>query len=180
MSKTAVIYKSTYGTTRTYAEQIAQELGAYLIECKKTKISELVRYDTIIFGGGIYAGKIAGSGLIRKCFEKSKGKHLVVFSVGFTPHARTDILDKVRLSSFKADQIKNINFFHFRGGVDYKKLNLFHRFLIFTKRLLISIQPESKLTNDNKRFLKLYGKSIELAYESPKVLITYVKGIHSF
>ncbi len=179
MSKTAVIYQSTYGTTRTYAEQIAQELGANLIERKKAKISELVGYDTIIFGGGIYVGQIAGSGLIRKNYEKLKEKHLVVFSVGFTPHARIDILDKVRLSSFEADQLMNINFFHFHGGVDYKNLNLFHKFLISTKRLLISIQPESKLTTDNKRFLKLYGKRIESSYESPNALITYVKGISS-
>jgi len=179
MSKTAVIYQSTYGTTRTYAEQIAQELGADLIAFKKVKISELVGYDTIIFGGGIYAGQIAGSGLIRKNYEKLKGKHLVVFSVGFTPHARTDNLDKVRSSSFEAAQLKNISFFHYRGGVDYKKINLFHRFLLSTKRLLISMQPESKLTDDNKRFLKLYGKSIELTLDSPQVLISYLKGICS-
>ena len=171
MNKTAVIYQSTYGTTRTYAEQIAQELGADLIECKKAKISELAGYDTIIFGGGIYAGRIAGSELIRKNYEKLKDKRLVVFSVGFTPQARTDVLDEVRLSSFEADQLKNITTFHFRGGVDFKKLNLHHRFLFSIKRLLLSMQPESKLTDENKRFLKLYGKSIEFALDSPEPLV---------
>jgi menaquinone-dependent protoporphyrinogen IX oxidase len=179
MNKTAVIYQSTYGTTRTYAEQIAQELGADLIECKKIRISELIGYDTIIFGGGIYAGRIAGSGLLRKNYEKLSDKHLVVFSVGFTPQARADILDKVRNSSFEANQLKNIRFFHFRGGIDYKKLNLLHRILLSVKRLSIAMQLESKLTDDNKRFLKLYGKSVELTLDSPQVFITYVKGIHS-
>lgn len=179
MNKTVVVYQSTYGSTKSYAEQIAQELSADLIGYRKIKISELIGYDTIIFGGGIYAGRIAGSGFLKKNYEKLSGKNIVVFSVGFTPQVRADILEKVRNSSFKAKQLKNIRFFHFRGGVDYKKLILPDRILLSLKRLSIAMQSKSKLTDDNKRFLKLYGKSIELTLESPQVLITYVKGTHS-
>lgn len=175
MNKTVVVYQSTYGTTRLYAEQIAQKLCADLVECKKAKISALIQYDTIILGGGIYAGRIAGSNLLGKNYEKLSGKLLVVFSVGFTPQSRTDILEKVRNNSFEDIPSKNIEFFHFRGGFDYKKLNLFHRILLAAKRFAISIQPKNKLTADNKRFLNLYGKSTKVILDSTQPLIEFLK-----
>jgi len=179
MNQTAVLYQSTYGTTKSYAEQIARDLGASLMECKRANIAGLAEYDTIILGGGIYAGRIAGSELFRKNAEKLISKHLVVFSVGFTPQARVDILDQVKVNSFETDQLKNIDFFHFRGSIDYRKLHLYHRLLLWAKRLQISMQPENKRTEDNKRFLKRYGKNIDFSLDSTQALIETVKGMHS-
>lgn len=180
MNKTAVIYQSTYGTTRAYAQQIAQDIEADLMECKKARISDLVGYDTIILGGGIYAGRIHGSELLRRNYEMLKGKNLVVFSVGFTPPARTDILDKVRAANFEANQFKNIHFFHFRGGIDYKRIHLLHRVLLSIRRLSISLQPEHKRSDGNKRFLGQYGKNTELGLDSTHDLVTYVTEMRSY
>jgi hypothetical protein len=105
-----------------YAEQIAKELGAVLKERKRARISELAKYDTVIYGGGIYVGRIAGSGFIRKVYRKLPDKHFVVFSVGFTPHSRVDVLEAARNNSLKGINIEKIDFFHFRGSMDYKKL----------------------------------------------------------
>ena len=85
MKKAVVVYQSSYGTSKSYAEQIASELGADLAERGKARISGLLGYDTIIFGGGIYAGRIAGCELLGRNAKKLSDKHLVVFSVGFTP-----------------------------------------------------------------------------------------------
>lgn len=175
MNKIVVIYQSTYGTTRLYAEQIAKELGADLLECKKAKISELIKYDTIIFGGGIYAGKIAGRGLLRKNFKQLSNKRLIVFSVGFTPQSRIDTLESVRSNSFKGILSQHISFFHFRGAVNYKKLNLLHRFLLSAKRLSILIKSRNKLTDANKKYLNQYGKSTELVLDSSQSLIVSLK-----
>lgn len=48
MKKTAVIYKSEYGSTKKYAQWIAEELGADLLEAAKTKAAELRGYDIIL------------------------------------------------------------------------------------------------------------------------------------
>ncbi|MBQ1470822.1 MAG: hypothetical protein IIZ34_00475 [Eubacterium sp.] len=85
MSKTAVIYYSKYGTTRRYAEWIASELEAELFDARKFKKKDLSRFDTIVYGGGIYAGGIKGIELITKNWYKGLSeKRVIVFAVGIT------------------------------------------------------------------------------------------------
>lgn len=137
MNKAIVIYQSTYGITESYAGQIAQELGADILECSKVKASNLLKYDTIIFGGGIYAGQIAGSSRLRNLLKKYPKKSFAIFSVGFTPKSMTNVLEKVRMNSLKGIPLQNIRFFHFKGRIVYEKLNFLHRLLLSGKRLSI-------------------------------------------
>ena len=61
-----VIYKSKYGSTKAYAEWISEELNCRAIDVKTVKIADLTEYDTIIYGGGLYAEVIAGITFITK------------------------------------------------------------------------------------------------------------------
>lgn len=72
--KTAVIYKSKYGSTKKYAQWIAEELGADLMETDKTKLSALQNYDVIVYGGGLYAGGVSGISLVTKNFSSIMDK----------------------------------------------------------------------------------------------------------
>jgi flavodoxin len=54
----AVIYKSKDGTTRRYAEWLAEDLGASLFEATTIKPNQLMDFDIVIYGGGLYAGGI--------------------------------------------------------------------------------------------------------------------------
>ena len=60
--KGIIIYKSKYGSTRKYAGWLKEATGFEMVEADKAKIDEVAQCDTIIFGGGIYAGGIAGVG----------------------------------------------------------------------------------------------------------------------
>jgi flavodoxin len=85
VSKTAIIYYSKYGTTRQYAEWIAEKTGAQLFDARKFKKKDLAAYDTIVYGGGIYAGGIKGIDLITKNWYKGLDeKNVIVFAVGIT------------------------------------------------------------------------------------------------
>ena len=66
MSKTIVVYKTKYGSTKSYAQWIAEDLGCNFVDAKDIKIDELLQYDTIIYGGGLYAEIINGVSLITK------------------------------------------------------------------------------------------------------------------
>ena len=55
-----IIYKSKYGSTKKYAEWLKEATGFEMAEADQIKAGEAAKYDTIIFGGGIYAGGIAG------------------------------------------------------------------------------------------------------------------------
>ena len=48
--KAIVIYKSKYGSTKAYAQKIAQCLGCEAVDAKSVKAKELADYDTIIYG----------------------------------------------------------------------------------------------------------------------------------
>lgn len=82
MRKIAIVYKSKRGSTKTYAEWIAEEVGADLFEVDNCKASDLSDYDTIVFGGYIRGGGLQGIEFLRKNFKKFRGKAILAFAVG--------------------------------------------------------------------------------------------------
>ena len=100
--KTAVIYQSHYGSTETYARWLAEDLGAGLFQADRVKQADLQQYDTIVYGGGLYAGGVNGIALLTKYLDTFRDKALYLFTVGVS-----DITDQ--------DNIKAI-----RGGLEQK------------------------------------------------------------
>jgi hypothetical protein len=103
---------------------------------------------------------------------------LIIFSVGFTPQTRSDILNKVISKNFDEKQKQFIKFYHFPGNVDYNKLHILHRIVLAGKKLIISHKDEKQLTDENIKFLQKYGKnsdSLSMEYTNP--LIDYVKHV---
>ena len=77
-----VIYKTKYGSTKSYAQWIGEELGCRVVDVKEITIDELDRYDTIIYGGGLYAEAINGVSLITKNIDRLKNKKIAIFPQG--------------------------------------------------------------------------------------------------
>ena len=123
-----VIYKSKYGSTKTYAEWIAQELSCDAIENKNLKVEDILKYDTIIYGGGLYAETIAGVSLITKNFEKLKDKKIIVYTTGITPIECREYYDKlVAEKNFKNDTLDKIKVYNFLGKMLMDELSIVHR-----------------------------------------------------
>jgi flavodoxin len=80
--KTVVIYKSKTGFTKKYAEWISEELSADIFDVSKVTINMLTAYDTVIYGGGLYAVGINGVKLITKNLDKLKDKKVVCLCYG--------------------------------------------------------------------------------------------------
>ena len=123
-----VLYKSKYGSTKAYAEWIAEDLGCECRPAKGVKADDLLSYDTIIYGGGLYAENIAGASLITKNIEKLKDKKLVVFTTGITPldvreYYDGEVLDK----NFKPEIRQYIKVFNFMGKMILSELSVPHR-----------------------------------------------------
>ncbi|MFZ2539663.1 MAG: flavodoxin domain-containing protein [Oscillospiraceae bacterium] len=162
--KTVVICKSIYGTTKQYSKWIAEELGADLFEHSKVKIQDLEKYDTIIYGGGLYAGGICGVNLITKNFDSIKNKKIIVFTVGLADPQNQENINSITQSTYKifTDEMKGkIKLFHFRGGIDYSKLSLIHKLMMAMMRKMILKKDTNELTLENKQFLETYGKVVD-------------------
>ena len=64
--RTVVIYKSKTGFTKKYAKWISEELSSDIFDISKVTANMLTAYDTVIYGGGLYAMGISGVKLITK------------------------------------------------------------------------------------------------------------------
>lgn len=134
-----VIYKSKYGSTRDYANWIAEALCCKAVDAKSVKASELEDYDTIIYGGGLYAEVIAGVTLITKNFDKLKDKKLIVYTTGITPLTCRDYYDKMVIEkNFKPNMLSNIKVYNFMGKMVVDELSLVHKGAIKTLKKIMS------------------------------------------
>lgn len=153
--KTVVVYKSKTGFTQKYAEWIAKELAADIFEVAKLDIKDLEKYDTVIYGGSLYAVGINGVKFITQNFDKLKNKKIIVFATGASP-AREEVINEVKNKNFSVEQQKYISFFYMRGGFDFKRLNFFDRMLMMLLKWKIKMKKE--LTPDEIGMLAIYDK----------------------
>jgi menaquinone-dependent protoporphyrinogen IX oxidase len=127
MNKILAMYKSKYGATKKYAEWLSKELSCDVIETKKAKVEDVLAYETIILGGGIYASGIAGISFLKNNFEKLKGKKIIVFAVGASPYNEKAMHD-LKERNFK-DELAGIPCFYCRGAWNEEKMSLVDRTL---------------------------------------------------
>lgn len=120
MADIVVIYKSKYGSTKQYAEQISQELNADVFEQSDVKANDLIKYKTIIFGCGLYASGIIGIDIIKKNFENIKDKNIIVFTVGLADPKNKEQFIPIIEKNFTDEMKDIIKVFHLRGGINYK------------------------------------------------------------
>lgn len=149
--KIIVVYKSKYGYTKKYAQWLAESLGCDIKE--NASLADVMRYDTIIYGGGIYAGRINGAKLITKNLEKLSGKMLALFAVGANV-GRPDEIEAFWEKSLDKTVRKQVPHFYLRGGFDYGRLGSMDRFMMdMMKKMLLK---KDVLTEDEKGLLAVY------------------------
>ena len=173
MNKIAVIYKSKYGATKQYAEWIAEALDAPLFESASIKPSQLNDYDVVVYGGGLYAGGIDGIKLV----TENSCKTLVLFTVGLADPQITDyapILEKAFKS--ESELLSKTKAFHFRGGIDYKKLSIIHRGMMAVVKAVADKKTPDQRTSDDIGIIESYGKEADFIDKTTiEPLIEYIK-----
>lgn len=126
--KAIVIYKTKYGSAKTYAKWIGEELNCEVAEAKSVTIEQLDKYDTIIYGGGLYAEIINGVSLITKNIDKLGDKKVAIYTTGITPIDCRDYYDKIVVEkNFKNGVPDFIKLFNFTGKMIMDELTPVHR-----------------------------------------------------
>jgi menaquinone-dependent protoporphyrinogen IX oxidase len=171
--KTIVVYRSKSGFVKKYAEWIAAELSADLLEASRVTIHQLMAYDTVIYGGGLYAVGINGVKLITQNLDKLNGKKVIVFASGATP-PREEALTEVRNKNFSPEELKRIRFFYFRGGFDYHKLKPVDKMLMNLLKWIL--KRKKNLTADERGMLEVYDHPADFTQKKNiDELIQYVR-----
>lgn len=170
--KAVVIYKSSTGYTKKYAEWIGQELSADIFDVSKVRSSMLDNYDVIIYGGSLHAVGISGLKFITGNLEKLHNKKVVVFATGASP-SREETINEIRDRNFTTEQQKYIKFFYLRGGFDYSRLKSSDKVLMTLLRL--KLERKKKLTADEKGMLAIYNKPVDYTRrENIDLILDYV------
>lgn len=160
--KTLVVYRSKSGFSKAYADWIARTLNADLREYRSVRPTQFVGYDTIIYGGGLYAVGINGVDLIRKNLDALKDKRVIVFATGASPISE-ETTSFILNRNFTAEQQSLIQFFYLRGGFDYGKLSLIDKLLM--NLLKVRLERKKELTPDERGMLAAFDTPADFTKE---------------
>ena len=138
-----VVYKTKYGSTKAYAQWIGEELNCRVEDAKKIKIDELEKYDTIIYGGGLYAEIINGVILITKNMDRLKNKKIAIYTTGITPLDCRDYYDKIVIDkNFKNGVPEGLKIFNFTGKMILDELSSVHRTALKSLKKIMSSKKD--------------------------------------
>jgi len=137
-----VVYSSKTGFTKKYADWIAAQLNIVSYDISEVNKRFLKKYDTIIFGGGVYAGKISDAKFLNKNISKLAQQHWLVFAVGLTPADDLANIEKLKAENFESEDLKRIDFFYFQGGIDTNKLSRTQKLGVLALRKMVGFKKE--------------------------------------
>lgn len=181
MKKTAVIYESKYGSTKRYAQWIAEALSCPLFERREFPVQQLSEYEVVIYGGGLYAGGISGIKLITKNQTLLSNKKVILFTCGLADPENPDNISSIRKSLEKTlspEMLNHIQIFHLRGGIDYPRLSFIHRSMMAMLRRMLLKKDADSLTQEDRQLLETYGKCVNFTDpEAIRPIINYINSI---
>lgn len=181
MKKTAVVYGSVYGSTKEYAQWIAEALSADLYENKNLNISALEPYDVIIYGGGLYAGGVSGIKLISSHPEFIQKKKVFVFTCGIADPAQPENIEHILKNLdpvFPTELKEQISFYHFRGRMDYARFSTKHRVMMWMMKKMISKKKPEERTDEDQGILDTYGTIVD--FTDPSSILPLVKDARQY
>jgi len=171
--KAIVIYSSKTGLTQKYGSWIAEELGCKAFSMKEAK-KIMMNYDTIIFGGGIIAGKISGLRKM-KSSNRIKGRRLILFATGATKMEDAHKIMEIKNGNLTEEE-KEIPFFYFETGINYEKMSLPMKSMC--KMIYKSLLKKENKTEEEMGMMKLFEKSSNHSNKDYiRPLIEYVRGL---
>ena len=181
--KTVIIYKSKYGYTKKYAHWISEKMNADIYEVSEADKLGFSVYDTVIYGGGLYAGGINGIGYVKGVFDKISSKNIIVFTVGLAdPNVQSNVdgitahIDK----DFSPAMRQKIKAFHLRGGIDYQKLGIIHKSMMLMLKKSVEKKPDEKLSQEDVEMLETYGEQVDFtAIDTLGPMLEYIKSLET-
>lgn len=173
--KIIIVYKSSTGFTKKYAEWIAGEMNCPVMDHKEATAETLSQYDLVVFGSRAHAGRIDGYQKAKKLFEKSGLKNIVLFVTGATPISAEDTIERFWNQNLTADERKRIPHFYMPSGLCYEKMSFPDKLMM---KAMASMMKKKK---DKTPYEQELERSIASSYDisSPRYMGPLVKFLKS-
>ncbi len=155
MSKAIVIYTSKRGSTKQYAEWIAEDLGCSAVPLSDAKEINLYEYDCILYGGWIRGSGIVDFDKFGRMLDDELMQKLIVFGVGMADETPDNYMQVWSLSIGKLDP-KNENkaiLYILGGDFEPDELTGLDKFLIKVMRRVL-ISGSTADAKDRANFMK--------------------------
>ena len=158
--KHIIIYGSQYGSTKRYAERLAETTGVEAVAY--TEAGDLSGYDRIVFLGALYAGGVTG---LKKTVGKMDSRQeLIVATIGLADPSAPDNIAHIRRSiksQIPAHFYDENRIFHLRGAIDYNHLGLKHRVMMSLLHAKVAKMPKEELNSEALAMLDTYGQKVD-------------------
>lgn len=168
--KILVIYKSSTGFTKRYAEMIAEEIECTLVDYSTVTEDVLSGYDIIVFGSRAHAGRIDGYKKAGEMFRRCKAGRVLLFVTGATPNAAEDIVDEFWRQNLTAEELADIPHFYMQSGLCYEKMSFADRLMM--KAFAAMMKRKKDKTPSDRVFEQAISGSYDIssrAYIEPLV-----------
>ncbi|MDY4508090.1 MAG: flavodoxin domain-containing protein [Candidatus Faecousia sp.] len=176
-----VTYASKYGTTKRYAQWIAEDLACDLRDSREVNAELLKSYDILIHGGGLYAGGLSGIQTIVKNYDAISNKRIILFSCGLADPEDPENVAHIEAGLEKVltpEMREKIRQFHLRGGIDYSRLGLTHKAMMAMLRTVMLKKGYDNLRSEDQMMLDTYGGTVDFSNrESLAPLLSYVRSL---
>ena len=177
MKDILVVYGSQYGSTKQYAEAIAKQLSTRCVDVKEVRDNDWKEAALIIYGGGVYAGKLYGSASIRRNESILRNKKLIVFSCGNVNSEdeknKQALLENIK-NSIGETLCKEASCFYLRGDLLYSKMKFRHRLMM--KMMITALKKQKDLDEEAKVLIKTYGQDVHfINVETVQALVKCAK-----
>ncbi|WMC93425.1 flavodoxin domain-containing protein [Kineothrix sp. MB12-C1] len=162
-----VVYKSSTGFTKTYAQWIADKLNCPVIDIKTAEKSTITEGKTVIYGGWIMGNSIVGLDKIRE----RKPHNFVVYGVGSMPKTEA-VVEQIR----EINKLESIPFFYMEGGFRFEKLS-------FPIKMMLKAMRKSIAKKGNKTETDLFmERNLGTSFDNSNIkniepLVEYVMAI---
>ncbi len=171
--KTLLVYKSKTGFTERYAHWIAEEIHCDVFPYAKRGSIHWKDYDTVMFGGGFYAGKLAGLSWLKKQAPSLAGKHVIVFATGATPSG-TEAAKTALAQNLAGFQGELPRAFYFQSGLNYEKMSALDKAMMRVFRAMLK-----RTEGESQAYDMVRASFDQSSREQIRPLLRYVEEIEA-
>ena len=161
--QTIILYGSQYGTTKRYADRLAEQTGLPAVSYESAgDLSGVSPLSGPVYLGGLYAGGVKG---LKQTVKKlPAGVRLILVTVGLADVQDKQNVENIRRSvrqQVPADILQNAEIFHLRGGIDYSKLSFTHKTMMKLLYNHARKLPPEKQTAETRAMIETFGTQVD-------------------
>jgi len=143
-----IVYQSKYGSTKQYAEWIHREVPSQMADIEKCNALEFTKYDVIVIGSYIRAGRIVIAPRVIETWDAIKKKKVVLFTTSGTPPEHPNIV-KIYNTNLPREIRKEIKYFPLRGRMLHKDLSSYDESLVAVGRMMEKDETLKKFMSED-------------------------------